>query len=324
MPYLAHSDYRAPGVFRNAHLNTIFPAVFRSVASLPTTRLTIPTPDGDFIDTDWVRQGSSRLMIALHGLEGDANRPYMRGILRIFHRAGWDVVGMNFRSCSGRMNERLRMYNMGESGDLRTVVQHAIGMGYGQIILTGFSLGGNVVLKYMGESGRILPSEVKGAVAFSVPCDIPSANIAFSQPRNAIYLHRFLRTLNEKARNKYHDFPGHLVLPASMPRNFGEFDAQFTGPMHGYAHAEDYWHSCSSVHFLPNIHRPVLLINAQDDTFLQPPCFPVALASKHPWFYLETPAHGGHCGFYTRHPAGIYWHEQRALDFVQEVCFGAG
>jgi uncharacterized protein len=319
MPLIPHSSYHAPRFFQQAHLNTIFPALFRRVRALPYQRETIPTPDGDFLDIDWIKTGSSRLIIGLHGLEGNTNSPYLQGILSYFSQHGWDALGMNFRSCSGRMNNRLRSYNMGESSDLHHVVAYAITQGYQEIVLTGFSLGGNVLLKYLGESGPLLPAVIKGAVAFSVPCHIPSANVAIAHWENKLYLVRFLQTLNAKMLAKVKQFPGSLRVPKRMPRSFQEFDSQFTAPIHGYRDAADYWDSCSSIHFLPNISIPVLLVNAEDDTFLAPPCYPRELAENHPFLYLETPQYGGHCGFYSPLADGSYWTERRALAFIQSI-----
>jgi len=319
MPLISDSSYRAPWLFRQAHLNTIFPALFRRVQALPYQRETIPTPDGDFLDIDWIKTGNSRLLIGLHGLEGDTNSSYLQGILGYFSNRGWDALGMNFRSCGGRMNTRLRTYNMGESNDLHHVVAYALTQGYQEIVLTGFSLGGNVLLKYLGESASLLSSAIKGAVAFSVPCHIPSANVAIAHWENKLYLMRFLRTLNAKMRTKVKQFPDYLQLPDRMPRSFQEFDGQFTAPIHGYRNAADYWESCSSIHFLPNINLPVLLINAEDDTFLAPPCYPRELAKTHPFLHLETPQYGGHCGFYSPQADGSYWTERRAFAFIQAI-----
>lgn len=322
MPIVTHSTYRARGVFKNGHINTVFHGLFRKVVLPPYTRERIGTPDGDFLDLDWLRQGNPRLLIGLHGLEGSTERPYMRGLFRYFSERGWDTVGLNFRSCSGSMNRNLRMYNMGETEDLHTVVRHVTGLGYSEIAIVGFSLGGNVTLKYMGESGQSLHPAVRGAVAFSVPCDMPSANVAFMRRENKVYLHRFLKTLNAKMLDKQVHYPTQLQLPKQMPTTFGEFDSQFTGPIHGYRDAEDYWNSCSSVHFIPNIQRPTLMVNAADDSFLEAACFPFELARAHPMFHLEVPRHGGHCGFCGSNSAGEYWYEKRAFDFLTENQLG--
>lgn len=316
MPFIPQSTYHASWPFTNAHVNTIYPSLFRRTPDLPYRRESIPTPDGDFLDLDWLSAGHDKLLIGMHGLEGDTQRHYLKGIFRYFHAREWDTLGVNFRSCSGRVNKQLRMYNMGESHDLSLVVRHAIAAGYRTIVLTGFSLGGGVVLKYLGESGAYLPAEVKGGVTFSVPIDLPAANVAIARRQNFIYMLRFMRTLNEKLRQKAEQFPQHLMLNGSMPKDFQGFDGSFTGPIHGYAGAEDYWFSCSSFHFLPNIRRHSLIINAADDTFLAEGCYPKALAEKLRYVHLEIPKYGGHCGFYSPTADGSYWNERRAYEFV--------
>ncbi len=318
MPLIPHSTYRISWPFTNAHINTIYPSLFRRTPDLLYQRETIDTPDGDFLDLDWLKDGNDKLLIGMHGLEGDTQRHYLKGLFRYFHTRDWDTLGVNFRSCSGRVNDRLRMYNMGESHDLSLVVQHAIRSGYRTIFLSGFSLGGGVVLKFLGESGAYLPSEVKGGVVFSVPIDLPSANVSIARRQNFVYMLRFMRTLNVKLQQKADQFPNHLHLNGKMPTDFQGFDGGFTGPIHGYAGAEDYWYSCSSLHFLPNIRRPSLIINAADDSFLAPPCYPRTLAEQLEHVYLEIPQYGGHCGFYSPDKEGSYWNERRAYEFVAE------
>ena len=147
MPLIKKSAYRAHGPFRFAHVNTIFPALFRKVPGVHFERERVDTPDGDFLDLDWSVQGSRRLAILLHGLEGSAARPYIRGMARYFNQRGWDALGFNFRGCSGEPNRKLRSYHVGETGDLKWAISTILGReNYETIALVGFSLGGNVVL----------------------------------------------------------------------------------------------------------------------------------------------------------------------------------
>jgi len=206
MPLLS-STYKASWPFRYTHINTIYPALFRRLPIIPFQREKIKTKDGDFLDLDWWKKDNKeKLLIGLHGLEGSADRPYLRGLFHHFHRQGWSVLGMNFRSCSGSNNQQLRTYNMGESHDLSLTVKHAIREGYRNIVLAGFSLGGNVVLKFMGESGSNIADEIKGAVPFSVPCHLATAEQAIAHRRNFIYVMRFLGTLNEKMKEKVNQY----------------------------------------------------------------------------------------------------------------------
>ncbi len=317
MPIIQHSNYRPPLPFRWTHINTIYPALFRSLPALDYERETIKTNDGDNLELDWIKNGKDRLLISLHGLEGTSDRPYMMGMLRRFQSAGWDGLAFNFRSCAGQINTNLRSYNMGATADLHHLIKHVVSKGYKTITLVGFSLGGNLLLKYLGEGADFLPKEIKAAVAISVPCYIPTASIKIDQLENRVYLKRFMNTLNDKMTEKKALFPDHITLPKKMPKNFQEFDAYFTSRIHGYSNAMDYWEHCSSLHFLPNIRRPVLLINALDDTFLSKECYPFEQARESKFFHLETPRYGGHCGFYTRKNNKFYWTEDRALAFSE-------
>lgn len=316
MPLVPRSSYRSPRSVINRHVNTMYPAFFRKVEGVNYERERINTPDHDFLDLDWSIVGSEKLLIALHGLEGSADRPYIRGMARYFNQRGWDALGLNFRGCSGEPNWQLRSYHIGETGDLRQVIEHALSTGrYRKIGLVGFSLGGNVVLKYLGEEGA-RPAELIGGVAFSVPCDVKSANTEIDRWHNWHYRQRFMDSLNQKMVEKAERFPGQLVLPKKMPRDFQAFDEQFTAPIHGFHSAEHYWTSSGSIRFIPNIDRPALLVNARDDTFLSKRCYPWALAGKHPHFFFESPRRGGHVGFVTRSRDGHYWTEQRAYQFL--------
>jgi predicted alpha/beta-fold hydrolase len=320
MPIVEHCDYRPPLFFRNTYVNTIYPSLTRKVDDLIYTRERIATPDDDFLDLDWVKQGNDQLLIVLHGLESSSERSYIKGFIRCFKLHAWDGLGMNFRGCSGENNRALRTYHVGETSDLHLVLQHVIQLKrYRKIALAGFSLGGNVVLKYLGEQGDKIFPEVKAAVALSVPCHVPSANIEFNRPHNYLYLRRFLKTLNQKMHEKAAQWPGVFEIKNPKPRSFDEFDEAFTAPVHGFKNAEDYWKRNSSLQFIPNIKVPTLLINSLDDTFLSSQCFPIEEALQMSNFYLEMPKWGGHCGFYTPGPDNIFWSEKRALTFIEEM-----
>lgn len=312
---LIKSTYKPSFLFKSKHLNTIYPALFRIAPEINYQREILETIDGDFIDLDWVKNGHNRLMICFHGLEGSSKRPYVKGMIGRFQSAGWDGLVFNFRSCGGQLNDNLRMYNMGSTGDLHYLIKHLAGS-YEEIVLVGFSLGGNMMAKYFGEGGDYLPKQIKGAVAISVPCYAPSANMKIDGWENRAYLKRFMLSLNAKMTKKQKEFPNYIKLRPKMPKNFQEFDAQFTAPVHGYSDAMDYWEHCSSIHFLENIRQPLLMINALDDTFLSKECYPYNIAQNHQYFHLEVPKHGGHCGFCSSNSGAFYWSENRALEFL--------
>src|ERR1051325_1100597 len=175
MPIVARSSYVPPPFLANGHLQTLFPTLLRKVRGVAYQRARIATPDDDFLDLDWAEQGASRLAIIAHGLEGDSKRAYVLGMVKALLKNGWDAVVWNARGCSGEPNRALRFTHSGATEDLQTVVAHVSSTGnYSEIAFFGFSLGGNLTLKYVGERGLELDRRIKAAVAFSVPCDLQS------------------------------------------------------------------------------------------------------------------------------------------------------
>jgi uncharacterized protein len=323
MPIIENSTYQAPRFFRHYHINTIYPALFRSVKGIDFQRIRQELPDGDFIDLDWCFAQNTapnhRLVICLHGLEGNARRPYMAHIMRRFNLEGVDAVGMNYRGCSGENNRFLRGYHSGWTQDLDFLVNKLTAEGqYTDITLVGFSVGGNIALKYAGEKGEKIPPSVKRLVAFSAPCDLASCSREIAKPHNAFYQWQFLYTLKQKSREKNVLFPNQIDLDKILiAKTFADFDDHFTAPINGYRDAEDYWANASSLPHLPNIKIPALLISAKDDSFLSAKCFPYNLARQHEFLFLETPQYGGHLGFMTTDKQGFLWTEHRAWAFVK-------
>lgn len=320
MPVLHNSDYQAPFLLQNRHMLTIYPSLFRTVRPAAYRRERIVTPDADFLDLDFSEKGHERIVVILHGLEGNASRKYVLGMVHIFNGAGFDTVSMNFRGCSGEPNKNLRFYHSGETEDLHTVIQYLVSLNkYKAIHLVGFSLGGNVTLKYLGERGVSLNSAIKSAVTISVPCDLKSGSAELEKRHNIIYMQRFIRDLGEKLRLKELQFPGSISLDRYEDiRSFRQFDDRYTAPMHGFKDALTYWAQCSSRPLLPYIRIPVLVINAKDDPFLGKECYPYEIAADSPYIFLETPHQGGHVGF-VKFGEDFYWSERRALTFIQEA-----
>lgn len=318
MPLLAVSDYVPPRWLPGGHAQTIFPAIFRRVPVITRRRERLETVDGDFLDLDWNRTGSPRLAILSHGLEGNAHNACVQGMATALARAGWDALAWNFRGCSGEPNRLLRSYHSGVTEDLAIVVERALAEpGVRTIALVGFSLGGNVTLKYLGERGGDMDPRVIAAVAFSVPCDLAASSRALERRANRLYMDRFLVSLSAKVREKMKMFPGALRDDGlDGMRTFREFDAAYTAPLHGFRDAEDYWARASCRSDLPRIAIPTLLVQAGNDPFLAPECFPGEEARASRWFHLEAPAAGGHIGFTPRSGAGEYWSETRAADFL--------
>ncbi|MBW3129340.1 YheT family hydrolase [Hymenobacter profundi] len=321
MPFIAESRYRPPFYLFNGHLQTIVPSLWRSVPEVHYQRERVETEDGDFLDLDWSRPaGNARdtLGIVSHGLEGDASRPYVRGMVRALNNAGFDALAWNYRSCSGEMNRLLRSYHLGDTDDLDFVIRYALATGrYQRVFLTGFSAGGNVTLKYLGENPARVPPKVARAAVFSVPTDLKASSYQIARPENRVYMTRFMKSLRAKMRQKAELLPGQVDLEGiDLLRDFPEFDARFTAPMHGFQSADEYYETASSGRYLSHIRIPTLLVNAQNDPFLAPTCYPHDVAARSQYVFLETPPAGGHVGFAEGTPDGKYYSERRAVEFL--------
>ncbi len=258
------------------------------------------------------------MAVLTHGLEGHSRGNYCQGMAGSLTHAGWNVLAWNFRSCSGEANRELQSYHSGATEELQIVLDHVFKeTGYREIALIGFSLGGNLMLKYLGEQADNIDPRIHAAVAFSVPCDLASSAKRLEHWQNRIYMVRFMRSLKTKVREKAMRFP-EQISDAGLAKmtTFAEFDEIYTGPIHGFKDADDYWTQCSCRHVLHQIAIPTLLVNALDDPFLTPECFPHKAAEVNPDFSLETPRHGGHLGFVEFNDANEYWSEQRAVAFL--------
>jgi predicted alpha/beta-fold hydrolase len=321
MPIIQHSTYKPAIFFKNPHIQSILPQVIRKVKGIRYQRERIDTPDNDFIDLDWCSVKSNRCLILAHGLEGTTQRPYMLGMIKAFHRRGWNTVSMSFRGCSGEPNRLLRSYHHGVSDDLSAVVNYVATKGYEKIAVVGFSLGGNVLLKYLGENEIIKPDSFCGGVAISAPCDLGSCAVMMDGKSRVFYTKRFLRMLHTKIVEKKNLFPDIVNDDGYEKINtFKEFDNRYTAPMQGFLDASDYYAKAASLPYLSTITKPVLLLNAKDDPFLTPSCSPHTIASDSKFLFLETPNHGGHVGFIALNKANEYWHESRSVSFLNEVC----
>lgn len=310
--------YKAPSLLFNAHLETIYPALFRKVTAPDYTRERIVTPDNDFLDLDWLAIGSSHLVIISHGLEGNTSRAYVRGMALACYKAGYDALTWNFRGCSDEMNHQLRFYHSGATDDLETVIRHALAKGiYQHISLIGFSLGGNLTLKYLGERGGSVLSAIKSAVTFSVPMDLHTGCLKISTPANWLYAQRFLKSLKAKVRAKSGKMKGLNVSGIDKINTLLEFDNRYTAPIHGFRDAIHYYHECSSVNYVQKIEIPTLIVNAKNDPFLSKECYPSEVLKNHPNVKLEIPEQGGHVGFSLFGQNGVYWSELRTLEFLQ-------
>ena len=314
------SKYKAPFLFQNGHWSSIYPSVFRKIKGIATIRERITTPDQDFLDLDWSKKGHQKLILVLHGLEGDAGRPYVQGMIKLFNQNGYDGVGLNFRGCSGEINRSLQMYHSGDIRDVSFALDY-IGTNYDyrEIVLIGFSLGGSITLNYVGRKGTKIHPLLKKAIAVSTPIDLVKSATGLDEGKfnNLVYVRRFLKKLYEKAELKEAQYPGTFDLKKIKKHTtFYGFDDAVTARVNGFKSALDYYTKASSLPFLKNITIPTYILSAKNDSFLSDTSYPFALAESNPNIYLEVPEKGGHVGFPQFGKNGVYYAEERALDFV--------
>ncbi len=297
-------------------MQTFLGALFRQRSGVAFERERWELDDGDFLDLDWARRGRRRLAILSHGLEGSSAQGYIRGLATALGVAGWDVLAWNFRGCSGEPNRLPRFYHSGETEDLRAIVGR-VAEAYESVALVGFSLGGNSTLKYLGEAPP--HPRVNCAATVSVPIDLAScARRLDCELGNRLYLRRFLSSMRTKIAAKARQFPASFeVTGLERVTTFEEFDGRFTGPLHGFRDAEDYWARSSARQFLQELTVPTLLLNARNDPFLTPACFPVTEATLSPHLFLEAPESGGHVGFLDL--GGGPWWSLRIVEFLGGV-----
>jgi len=325
-PAAPRAGFRPAWWCRNAHLQTIWGPLFRR-ETVPLRRERLATVDGDFVDLDWTDgdapgAGTPRLLV-LHGLEGSSRSHYVTGLLRVARGAGWRGIALNFRSCSGELNRLPRFYHSGETGDLahvvRTLVDREPGVPLGAV---GVSLGGNVLLKWLGEVGAAAPPELVGAVGVSVPFDVAASARTLDRGfRRVVYGANFLRTMRRKVAAKARALPGFVdVAAARRARTFAAYDSVVTAPLNGFRDALDYWTRASSGPYLARIRRPTLVLASLDDPIVPAHALPDADALP-PAVRAEFVARGGHAGF-VEGPwpwRARSWAERRAVEFLTSL-----
>ena len=320
MPLL-QSDFAPTLPFKNTYFNTMYrPFFMKDACTYQRKRIT--TWDQDFIDLDFSIVGAKTIALLIHGLEGSSGSTYMTAAANHLNETSIDTVCFNLRSCSGEDNLKLSTYHSGKTEDVDFVVQYLLeNYQYENIIIIGFSLGGNLTLKYLGEYQQTLSPKIKGAIAISVPVDITTAEKEMDKLKNKLYVEIFFKTLKNKILEKAFKFPEYNLDKDKLFKatKFKHLEILYTVPVFGFKSPEDYWKKASSKPYLSNIDRPTLLINAKDDTFLSPECYPIKEAMQSNYFFLETPEYGGHVGFITSFKQQENkWLEQRITRFIEE------
>lgn len=314
------SSYNPPFLFKNGHFSTVYAGIFRKIIDFRQKRERIDLPDGDFLDLDWSYSSAptQKVVVLIHGLEGNAQRAYIKGTAKTFNTNDYDACAINLRTCGGEMNRLFRSYHSGATEDLDAVIHHILeNKTYSEIYLKGFSLGGNLALKYLGED-RDHPKEIKAAMAVSVPCDLHSSCKELLKPKNIPYSIRFKKNLVRKLKEKQKLYPEKISdEDIKNVVTLKDFDDIYTSRAHGFKDALDYYKQCSCLPFLPNIKIPTLLLNAQNDSFLGPECFPKKEAELNDMLFLEISKYGGHVGF--QGSKNITYSEKRVINFFNEL-----
>lgn len=306
-----HSDFKAAWWLQNPHLQTLWSTLCRRpIKNLRIIRERFELPDGDFIDLDWVGKGKGPIVIILHGLEGSIDSAYAKGMLNAIQCQGWRGVFMHFRCCSGEPNRLSRMYHSGETGDIETVV-NALSQREPETPMAaiGFSLGANVLLKWLGETSR--KNRLKAAVAISAPFDLSKSVNRVNQGFSRIYQWYLLKSLHKKIQFKFKTQTAPIPIPPlSELRTLRDFDEHVTAPLHGFSNAEAYYTASSSRQYLSSIAVPTLLLQSKDDPFMTEDLLPTSkeLSSQVEFELMEK---GGHVGFIS---GPLPWRAQYWLD----------
>ena len=329
--------FHTPWWLRGGHTQTILPARFTRHRRIAFRRERWRTPDGDFIDLDWTTHPTAPdapLVVMFHGLEGDSRSHYAQTLMAALRDRGWQGVIPHFRGCSGELNQAPRFYHSGDSAEIRWVLQRLRDQEPSPparpMLAVGISLGGNALLRFLGEDGRDA-GFLRAAAAISAPLDLAAGGAALSSGFNMIYTLMFLQTLKRKSLAKLEQFPGLFDRDDMLrSRDLYAFDNVVTAPLHGFRDTDDYWARAASKPILGEIRIPTLVLNARNDPFLPARHLP-AQADVSADVLLEQPAYGGHVGFMTPREgllgqlpllpvAGhIEWLPARILDFFDSV-----
>lgn len=313
----------------NPHLQTLWGPLWRRLPSLERSRERLWLADGDFLDMDWhgPHQADTPLVLVLHGLTGSSDSPYVKGLQQALQAFGWASVALNWRGCSGEPNLLARSYHSGASEDLAETIRHLRALRpLAPLYAVGYSLGGNVLLKYLGESGSA--SQLEAAVAVSVPFRLDQCADRIAMGFSKVYQAHFMREMLAYVQDKQRHFQarGHSeglaalerLGPLSNLRTFWDFDGRVTAPLNGFSDAHDYYRHASSRYYLGENRTPTLIIHAQDDPFVFDHSLP-APQELAPQTHFELHRRGGHVGFVEgslRNPG--YYLERRIPQWLLE------
>lgn len=313
----AAQPYHAPRWLRGGHLQTIYPALCLRGPVPRYRRVRWDTPDGDFVDLDFLAAASAGAprVVLFHGLEGNSSSHYAAALMRALERERWNGVVVHFRGCSGEINRLPRAYHCGDAPEIGWIVARLAEAG-GPLYAAGVSLGGNALLKWLGETGVAAGAGLRAAAAVSAPLDLMAAGAALGRGPNLIYTRAFLATLRRKSLAKLERHPGLFDRERMLhARTLRQFDDVVTAPLHGFRDTDDYWTRASSKPALAGVRLPTLVLNAKNDPFLPARCLPRPQEVA-PMVLLEQPQEGGHAGFPSgTFPGHLDWLPRRLLAF---------
>jgi len=296
MPYYETSAYRPRFPFTKGHFSTLYAGVFKRVRVPLYRRKELSLPDGDFLEVDYRLRSCSRAVIICHGLEGDSTSNYNNSLAQYALNNGYSVFAWNNRSCGSRMNRLPKLYHHASVDDLDAVVQDVLQQGFDAVYLAGFSLGGAQIMNYFGR--RHIDARIKAGVAVSTPIQLKASAHKIDRGLGKLYQKRFVQRIKRKIGLKARKFPELLdEQRINAIDSFEDIAENFMVPVHGFADLEAYYKEASPGSSMGAIKTPVLLLNAVDDPILGEFARPVERAETHKCLYLETPRHGGHCGF---------------------------
>lgn len=314
-------NYVSPRWLPGGHLQTIYPALYLRKPEVSYRRERWTAPDGDFIDVDFVDgTPGAPFVVLFHGLEGSSDSHYARALMAQLCARGWSGAVPHFRGCSGELNHAPRFYHSGDAQEVDWIIRrlqqsYQASNPQGKFYACGVSLGGNALLRWLGESQQ-QAHIVDAACAISAPLDLAAGGASLSSGFNLLYTRNFLQTLKPKCLQKLDQFPGLFDRDTMLQaKNLYQFDNVITAPLHGYRDTDDYWHRASAKYILPDISVTTLVLNAQNDPFLPARHLPQK-ASSH--VTLEYPPQGGHVGFSTgRLPGKLDWLPHKIVHFFE-------
>lgn len=319
MPIVA-SKYRPPFYLFSAHLQTIVPALSVKINRTLYTTEKLETPDGDFIELDWIKGNNEKLMVLCHGVEGNSRSHYVQQMAVHFSKLGWTILVIHAKNCGREMNRLPKAYYGGFTTDIETVMLKYTDS-YRSMVLVGFSIGGSMALNFAGRNHT--PNNLQAVIGFSVPCDLKHSERKLDNFSNRIYSRKMLEKIKNKIRKLEAQHPGTYNLEnLDRINSLQEISAEFTAPFFGFKSLDDFYKSSSCLDALMNVQVPTLLVNAKNDPLLTKGCFPVEIAQKSDRFFLEMPKRGGHSAFPISKTES--WMPLRVEEFLSQLHLAAG